>query len=77
MNADIIDLQRIRNYIAHDSVEAESSFEKVIRNYLNPSINPPLTAGELLLSRRNPSEKRVIKKIHEKISNLSKTYKSL
>lgn len=77
MNATIIDLQRIRNFIAHDSVEAEKNFEKVISNYLNPSKNPPLTAGELLLSRRNPMENLVIKKIHEKISNLSATYRSL
>lgn len=67
----LIDLQRIRNFIAHDSKEAQSGFIKTSKNYINIGDAEPTSAGQLLLYRRRASEKSTLSKIHEKISELS------
>ena len=77
LNSTLVDLHRIRNFIAHDSSEAKSGFEKVIANYLVPSVTDPVTAGELLLSRRAPNKPKVASMIATKVSGLTSIYLSL
>ena len=77
LNSALVDLQRIRNYIAHDSKEAVTGFEKAVPNYVHPQVIPFATAGALLLSRRAVADMQVVKIIHQKISQLSVLYSSL
>jgi hypothetical protein len=67
----LIDLQRIRNFVAHDSKEAQSSFSKAARNYLKAGDPEPNSAGELLLYRKRPSAKMTLQILFEQICDLS------
>lgn len=75
--SNLYDLQRIRNFIAHDSQEATRGFEKVIRNYLPAGRTELATAGQFLISRRRASEAQVVKKIWKKVVALEIIYKEL
>lgn len=77
INSSLVDLQKIRNYIAHDSDEAKVSFESVLLNYLPQSPNPPQSAGELLLSRRAARSSKVASLLHGKLDQLSTIYLNL
>ena len=67
----LVDLQRIRNFVAHDSKEAQAGFSKVAKNYLKAGDLEPLSAGELLLYRKRPVEKMTLQILFEQIAGLS------
>ena len=77
MQSDLIDLQRFRNFIAHDSKEARIGFCKARKNYTKPEIFLPETVGELALYRRNISSDVTIRTIHNKISVMSRILREL
>lgn len=76
-NSILLDLQRIRNFIAHDSNEAAAGFEKVIANHLYPSPNLPKSAGLFLLSRRSAQDHQVIRALYSRIETLTSIYLEL
>ncbi|UWQ59540.1 hypothetical protein K3722_05275 [Leisingera caerulea] len=73
----ITDLQKIRNFIAHDSNEAHSGFIKTSKNYLRTGDPTPLSAGALLLYRKRPVDKITLKVIFEKVSDISSMIKAI
>lgn len=77
IHSTLIDLQRVRNFIAHDSREAVSGFKKVISNYVSTGSTDPDSAGELLLSRKNRRESQAIRKIFKPVAALSTIYADL
>ena len=77
VHSTLVDLQRVRNFIAHDSREAEDGFSKVVANYIARGSTQPESAGELLLSRRRKRESQAINKIFERVSVLSTIYSDL
>lgn len=76
LNNDLIGLQRIRNFIAHDSKEAASGFEKVVANYL-PLGTQVTGAGFLMLSRRNPGDRNVLSQLLNKVGSITTVYLTL
>lgn len=77
VHSDLVNLQKIRNFIAHDSQEATNGFNKTIRNYLPAGRTAIDSAGELLLSRRRPRDAQVLRKLVKKVDALSTIYKAL
>jgi hypothetical protein len=67
----LVDLQRIRNFVAHDSREAQVSFSKTARNHLRTGDQEPISAGELLLYRKRPSENMTLQILFNQIGVLS------
>jgi len=74
---DLFYLQRIRNFIAHDSPEAIRGFDKIKRNHLPAGRIMPTIAGEFLISRRRTSEAQIVKKIWKKVSALEAIFNGL
>jgi hypothetical protein len=66
----LIDLQRFRNYVAHDSDEAASGFRKSRTQYVRVSASLPETVGELALYRRTRREDIVLRILHRKVLGL-------
>ena len=77
VHSTLVDLQRIRNFIAHDSSEARSGFDKAGQKYLRTGSPLPDSAGLLLLSRKYPRRAQAIRQIFRKVSALSKIYSQL
>lgn len=77
IQTDLVDLQRFRNFIAHDSREAGEGFKKSRTHYVRVGDELPETVGELALYRKNPRNDIVIKLIYQKISQLSVIFRSL
>jgi hypothetical protein len=77
INSDLTDLQKIRNFIAHDSDEAKSGFDQVVASRLVLSPNPPDSAGKLLLSRRSINRPRVAKTLFTQIDKMTSIYVSI
>lgn len=77
IHSTLIDLRRVRNFIAHDSKEAHVGFAKVIEQYVAVGAQKPNSAGELLLSRRRAREKQTIDKLFEKVSKMTEIYAAL
>ena len=77
IHSTLVDLQRIRNFIAHDSHEASIGFRKVILNYVSTGSAEPDSAGKLLLSRRHMRKSQAIRKIFNHIAELSTIYADL
>lgn len=75
--SNLFDLQRVRNFIAHDSAEAIRGLEKIKPNYLPAGRAMPSTAGEFLISRRRASEAQVVKKLWKKVAALETIFKEL
>ncbi len=73
----LYDLQRVRNFIAHDSAEAARGLKNIKRNYLPAGREMPSTAGKFLISRRRASEAQVIKKLWKKVAKLEIIFKQL
>ncbi len=73
----LIDLARIRNFVAHDSKEAHAGFSKSARNYLKTGEHVPSTAGKLLLHRRRPTEHIAIRRLFDEIAQLSGIVRAL
>ena len=76
-NSTLKDLQRFRNFVAHDSDEAAQGFRMSRTQYLKVGDLPPETVGELALYRRNTRADITIKLIHDKIKNMSLNYRAL
>jgi hypothetical protein len=76
LHSTLLDLQRIRNFIAHDSTEARNQFYKAASNYLNAGVHSLLTAGDLLLARRRPRDAYVLTTLIAKVGDLDSAYMS-
>ena len=75
--SNLFDLQRVRNFIAHDSAEATRGLERIKSNYLPVGRDMPSTAGEFLISRRRASEAQIIRKFWNKVSALETIFAEL
>lgn len=73
LHSSLVSLQRIRNYIAHDSREASSGFQKAIQGFLSPG-STITTAGQLLLSRRRRRQSYVLSQLVNNVAALRTTY---
>lgn len=73
----LTDLQRFRNFVAHDSEEAASGFRKSRTQYVRVGVVPPETVGELALYRRTVRADPVLKILHQKTSGLSSILREL
>lgn len=71
------DLQRFRNFVAHDSSEAAEGFKKSRTQYIRTGDEPPETVGALSLYRRNARSDITIKIIHSRVSGLSTILRAL
>ncbi|SNS62286.1 hypothetical protein [Antarctobacter heliothermus] len=76
-HSDLINLQRLRNFVAHDSKEAEEGFKRARTQYVRIGDAEPRTVGELALYRRDSRSDVTLKKIHTKVSGLSSMLTSL
>ncbi|MEQ9097485.1 MAG: hypothetical protein RIE32_14620 [Phycisphaerales bacterium] len=63
LHSTLVDLQRIRNFIAHDSMEAETQFRKAASNYVSTGVVGLQSAGDLLLTRKRAREAYVLTKL--------------
>ncbi|OJF91630.1 hypothetical protein [Pararhizobium antarcticum] len=73
----LTDLQRFRNFVAHDSEEAASAFRKSRTQYVRTGTDVPETVGELALYRRTARHDPVLKILHQKTSSLSVILRAL
>jgi hypothetical protein len=73
----LTDLQRFRNYVAHDSREAATAFNKSITQYVRAGDIAPKTVGELCIYKRNARADITLKLIHDNVSNLSKVLRDI
>lgn len=71
IHGDLIDLQRFRNFIAHDSAEAEMGFKKSRDQYVRIGDTKPETVGSLSLYRRSARADIVLRLVHSKVTGLS------
>lgn len=71
IHSDLVDLQRFRNFVSHDSREAEEGFKKSRSSYLRVGTNVPSTVGELALYRKNARSDIVLRLLHQKVVTLS------
>ncbi len=71
------DLQRFRNFVAHDSDEAADGFKKARQQYIKVGDSAPDTVGKLCLYRKSPLSDISIKIIHRDVQKLSLILKSL
>lgn len=77
LHSTLVDLQRIRNFVAHDSDEAASQFRKAANNYLSGVASVMTSAGDLLLSRRRPRDPYVLSQLISEVGKLDVAYKAL
>ena len=77
VHSTLVDLRRVRNFIAHDSKEAANGFRKAARNYVQTGVPTPDTAGMLLLSRKRRRESQAIRKLFDRVAALSVIYSNL
>lgn len=77
LHSDLRDLQRLRNFVAHDSQEAEDGFKSARTQFLRIGDAVPETVGELALYRRSARSDVTLKIIHRKVSGLSGVLSSL
>jgi hypothetical protein len=75
--SDLKDLQRFRNFVAHDSIEASNGFKKARTQYIKVGGLVPETVGELALYRKNMRSDISLKLLHKKVSGLSAILRSL
>lgn len=73
----LTDLQRFRNFVAHDSEEAANAFRKSRTQYVRVGTEAPETVGELALYRRTARQDPVLKMLHQKTRNLSVIIRAL
>lgn len=73
----LVDLQRFRNFVAHDSEEAENGFKKSREQYFSPHHPAPRTVGELALYRRTARSDNTLTTILAKVASLSAIIKQL
>ena len=71
------DIQRFRNYVAHDSREAIDGFKKSRDQYVRVGDVLPETVGELVLYRRRAKDDIVLRIVHRHVSDLAAVLKSL
>lgn len=73
----LVDLQRFRNFVAHDSQEAAGGYKKSRDQYVRPGDAKPETVGELALYRRGQRGEIVLRIVHGKVSPLSQILRAL
>lgn len=73
----LTDLQRFRNFVAHDSEEAAKAFRKSRTQYVRVGTEAPETVGELALYRRTARNDPVLKILHQKTGSLSVILRAL
>lgn len=71
------DMQKFRNFIAHDSREAANGFKKAREQYVSVGDKMPETVGELAFYRKNIRADITIKIIHKKVTQLGIIYLQL
>lgn len=77
LHSDLMNLQKLRNFVAHDSQEAENGFKRARTQFVRIGDAEPTTVGELVLYRRNARDDVTLKIIHRKVSGLSGILSSL
>ncbi|MEY4953711.1 MAG: hypothetical protein RL299_2135 [Pseudomonadota bacterium] len=77
VHSDLIDLQRFRNFVAHDSSEAAEGFKTARTQYVKVGDVPPESVGTLALYRRNARSDIVLRIVHQKVVRLSAILSSL
>lgn len=73
----LVDLQRFRNFVAHDSKEAADGFKKARANYVRKGDTNPETVGQLSLYRKKSLADITIMTLHQRVSELSGILKVL
>ncbi|EHJ98859.1 hypothetical protein AT5A_09200 [Agrobacterium tumefaciens 5A] len=73
----LTDLQRFRNFIAHDSQEAETGFKKSLTQYVKVGDDPPQRVGALALYRRSRKNDITLKILHRNTSQLTTIFQQL
>ncbi len=77
IHSDLIDLQRFRNFVAHDSREAEGAFKTARKRYVRVGDPEPESVGRLALYRKNPRADITLSVIYGKVSGLTGILRSL
>lgn len=77
IHGDLVTLQRFRNFVAHDSLEAEDGFKRARGQYVRPGDDPPISVGNLALYRRTTRSDITLKILHSKIRTLSQLYHAI
>lgn len=77
VHSSLVDLQRFRNYVAHDSDEAASGFRSSRSQYVRLGDISPETVGQLSLYRKGARADNTLSFLIEKISALSTILRSL
>lgn len=77
IHSDLKDLQRFRNFVSHDSSEAESGFQRSRTQYVRVGDPQPDTVGKLALYRRNARSDIVLRLIHSKVTGLPDIIRSV
>jgi hypothetical protein len=70
-HSELVDLQRFRNFVSHDSREAQDGFRRSRTQYIRIGDVAPETVGNLALYRRKASSDIVLRIIHRKIKGLT------
>ena len=71
VHSDLIDLQRFRNFVSHDSSDAAEGFKTARTQYVRVGDVPPETVGALALYRKNARSDIILKIIHRRVIRLS------
>lgn len=71
------DLQRFRNFVAHDSKEAAVGFKKARANYVKLGDVQPETVGALALYRKTPRADITLKILHRNVTVLPGIIRSM
>lgn len=73
----LTDLQRFRNFVAHDSNDAANGFRKSRTQYLKIGDVPPDTVGDLALYKKGARQDPVLRIMEQTVSSLSTIVRSL
>jgi hypothetical protein len=73
----LTDLQRFRNFVAHDSEEAATGFKRSRTQYVRVGDPPPETVGELSIYKKAIRAEITLSIVHTKVSGLGTIIKSL
>ena len=77
LHSHLVDLQRFRNFIAHDSREAMEGFQRARGSYIKVGDIPPETVGLLGLYRRSPSSDISLRILFEKVARLAEVVQGI
>jgi len=71
IHSNLVDLQRFRNFVAHESTEAEAGFKKSRPQYIKIGDILPETVGRLALYRKSARSDNSLTILHQKVASLS------